>query len=113
MLEEGCGEAEGSSAGAQDNTALPVSWEYLWGHVRIFWQKNEVHLGILNACISLPALNPVLLEAFERERFKIAWKLKQDCLVIDSNSARSDSELSPLLLPPALMAKKGFWGFGL
>lgn len=81
-----------------------------------FAQKSsEVRFGILADCIPLQDLqfNSFPLKGILKKRCKIAWKLKQDCLVIDSNSGRSDSEMSLSFLPPILMAKKGFQGSGL
>lgn len=68
-------------------------------------KKNEVHFGI-----STHLLHSSLLEGILKKRFKIACKLKQDCMAIDSNVGRSDSEPSLSFLLPILIAKEGFQG---
>lgn len=81
----------------------------------LFAQKSsEVHLFILVACIILSSPQFLPSQRHFREKiFKIAWKLRHDCPVIDSNSGKSDSELSLSFLPLTLTAKEGFQGIRL
>lgn len=70
-------------------------------------KKKEIHFGIPSH-----PLHSSLLEGILKKRFKIACKLKQDCMAIDSNVGMSDSEPSPSFLLPILTAREGFQGVG-